>query len=148
VLTILFLKYNWFEPQWRRDVLDVYLARGNHSFVPKILFTHLNQLPIALLDVTLLKQNHGGLFAQVTPPLSTLLCLCFGYSLCYLAFTHANHRLNKGIYPYPFLDKLLSKWSLEILFFVALSLFTFAICATFHFCAVEAAWIESKLFGA
>jgi len=147
VLTLLFLKFNWYEPAWRRDVLQMYEARGKQNFRFKVLFTHVNQLPIALFDVIVLKQNHGGLFAAVTPPIRSLLQICVAYCFVYLCFTRVNHRINGGVYPYPFMDKLFASWTSEFAFFLGLLMFVFGICFCLHFIAVEA-WLEEKvLFG-
>ena len=146
VLTLLFLKFNWYEPAWRRDVLEMYLRRGNRAFVRKILVTHIPQLPIAVLDLVVLKQTHGILEA-VTPSLWTLLVGSAVYASAYLAFTHLNFRLNGGVYPYPFLDKVLATWSSELTFFAVLTLFVFGVCAAYHFLAVEAGWVEALVSG-
>lgn len=145
VLTLLFLKFNWFNPEWQHEIRTTYLARGNGYFIPKILFTHMNQLPIAFFDLVVLKQNDHVLeWATVT--LVNILLTSFAYTFWYLSFTHINHRMNKQIYPYPFMDKVFSSWRSESIFFVVLSLFCFVVTAFYHFVAVEADFIEHKIY--
>ena len=145
LLTLLFLKFNWYDKSWRRETLDMYDRRGNKMFRRKILFTHLNQMPIAFFDVVVLKQNHH-ILEWATPALSTVLIACFTYSLAYLAFTHFNYRTNGGVYPYTFMDEILKTWKSEITFFVALSLFCFVVCVFYYFVAVEADYIEEAVW--
>jgi predicted Zn-dependent protease len=104
-------------------------------FRKKILFTHLNQLPIAFIDVILLKQKDVMQFA--TPSYSKLLVICFTYTFTYLAFTHLNHRVNGGVYPYTFMDKVFQTWKSEISFFIGLSCFCFLVSSLFHFVASD-----------
>ena len=49
-LTLLYLKLNWFEPTWRREVLDATNAKGI-AFTEISLTAHCPALPIAVLDV-------------------------------------------------------------------------------------------------
>ena len=108
LLTILFLKFNWFEPVWRRDVLQMYVDRGNWDFKFKILFTHLNQLPIALFDLLVLKQTHH-ILPKVTPSLTSIIVFFSVFSFIYLNLVQANYRYSKK-YPYPFLDVIMTSW--------------------------------------
>ena len=144
VLTLLFLKFNWFEAAWRRDVLEMYLKRGNRMFVRKVLITHLPQLPIALFDLVALKQTHGILEA-CTPSVVALLAVSVAYSGTYLALTHAAHRANGGVYPYPFLDKVFATWRGELVFYTAISTLVFLLAVLARLVAVEAALVESTL---
>jgi len=148
VLTLLFLKFNWFEAAWRRDVLDMYEARGKWLFRYKILFTHLNQLPIAMFDCVVLKQTHGGLLTHVTPSVSTLLTITVAYCVVYLLFTHANYRFNTNVYPYPFMDKLFAQWSSELAFVTGLVVFVFANVFAYRTIAVESRYVEKLFLGA
>lgn len=132
LLTLLFLKFNWFEPNWRREVLDMYDARGNKTFRKKILFTHLNQLPIAFVDVALLKRGEVLKFA--TPSFAHLLAICFAYTLAYISFTHFNYRYSK-VYPYTFMDVVLKTWTSELVFLAGLTGFCFLVGSGYHFLA-------------
>lgn len=134
LLTILFLKFNWFEPSWRRGTLEMYLARGKTSFQRKVLFTHLNQICIALLDLLVVKRNHK-LLSWATPSLSNLFAVSFVYVLSYIMFTHYNYHHNGGYYPYPFMDKMLSSWGTEISFILGLSAFCFFIVFLYYLMA-------------
>lgn len=130
LLTLLFLKFNWFEPNWRREVLGMYDSRGNKTFRKKVLFTHLNQLPIAVLDVFLLKQ--GKALQYATPSSAHILGICIAYPVCYIAFTHYNHQFSK-VYPYTFMDIVFQTWRGEIGFVLGLIAFCYFVMSIFHF---------------
>jgi hypothetical protein len=101
-LTVLFLKLNWFEETWRKEVLHEMNKRLN--FTEITLAAHLPSLPVALLDVFLAKRPDVypltadamfkvTLFASLYPPFyGGLTCLNFGWS--------------GGHYPYPFMRSL------------------------------------------
>lgn len=146
ILTLLFLKFNWYEPKWREDVLDVYIKRGNRSFVRKILFTHLNQLPIAFLDLVVVKQTHGVLNV-FTPSLSSLFLCGVVYGAAYLVLVQMNWRMNGGVYPYPFLDKIMAAWPSLLSFYVVLTGFVLTVSFSYHFLAIEADYVERLVWG-
>ena len=54
-LTLLYLKLNWFEATWRREVLEATNARGVR-FTEITLVSHLPPLPVAILDCFLAKR--------------------------------------------------------------------------------------------
>jgi len=112
-LGMLFLKFNWYESDWRSQVLQVYESRGYVHLGSMLLFTHLNQFPVALLDMMVLKDHQ---FLQNSMPNieSTSLAISM-YAMYYVAFTHVNYRYSGG-YPYPFFSVVLKTWSSEILF--------------------------------
>ena len=145
LLSLLFLQFNWFNESWRKETLELYESRGNKTFKIKILFTHLNQLPIAFFDIAVLKQNHH-ILENSTPRLQTLILVSFLYVLGYVSFTHFNFRVNGGVYPYSFMDATLSSWKSELIFIAFVSLFCFLVTAFYHFIAVESDFVEcSKL---
>ena len=74
-LTILFLKFNWFEPRWRKEVLELYESRGHTSFKHHVLFTHLNQTPLSFLDVTVIKNR--SLLVAHAPEFWVFYCFHF-----------------------------------------------------------------------
>jgi hypothetical protein len=105
-LTLLYLKLNWFEPTWRKEVLDATNARGV-DFTQITLVAHLPPLPVAVLDCLVAKRP--GVF-----PLELRNVLGVGLLIsCYCAFytllTLVNHRL-VGRYPYPFMRALTRAW--------------------------------------
>jgi hypothetical protein len=147
ILTLLFLKFNWYEPAWRKDTLEMYLKRGNIYFQHKILFTHIPQFPIAFFDLIVLKQTHG-ILESCTPSLPLLLILCVVYSASYVVFTHLNYNKTPGnLYPYPFLDVVYKTWKSEMIFYTVLTLFTFMICAFYWVVASQADMLETMVFG-
>lgn len=120
VLAVLFLKFNWFEPAWRETVLNEYHRRGHTAFGPTILFTHLNQTPASLLDMTVVKNR--PLLAASVAGLGYMAAAIAAYSVYYLAGTHINFHLTKE-YPYPFFHKVLANWKTETIFVGAIVFF-------------------------
>jgi hypothetical protein len=133
VLGFLFLKFNWFEPAWRRDVLEVYYARGQHSFGTKALFNHLNQLPLAVVDVLVLKDD--ALLRRVLLTPQTLVVVVAMYMAVYVAWTHLNFKVNGGHYPYPIFFKIFSSWKIEVAFLAVVSVFVFCMGMVFYWLA-------------
>lgn len=121
VLTILYLKFNYFEPKWRETVLKVYRERGHHMFEIKSLFVHLNQFPIALCDLFIIKNE--ALLKQYTPTTFQILVFAVLYTLAYVSWTHLNHYITGGYYPYPFLEKAFASWNSEISFVAGIIFF-------------------------
>lgn len=145
VLTLLFLKFNWYNESWRKETLEMYERRGNTKFRTKILFTHLNQLPIAFFDVVVLKQNHYILL-WATPSLFVTCMGSLAYAVGYLIFTHFNYRVNGQVYPYSFMDTMLVSWKVEIMFILVLAVFIVFVTAFYYFIAVEADYVESAIW--
>lgn len=133
VLCFLFLKFNWYEPDWRRDVLEVYYARGQHSFGTKALFNHLNQLPLAMIDIMVLKDD--AMLRRVLISPQTLILMSVLYMAIFICYTHLNYRVNGGLYVYPIFEKVLSSWKIEMAFLSAVSLFVFGVAMVFYLLA-------------
>jgi hypothetical protein len=130
VLCFLFLKFNWFEPVWRRDVLEVYYARGQYSFGTKALFNHLNQLPLAFLDIMVLKDDTMLRRVLISP--QTLILMSVLYMGIFVFFTHLNYRVNGGKYAYPIFSEVFATWGIELAFLAAVSLFVFGVAMVFY----------------
>ena len=130
-LGLLFLKLNWFEPGWRKEVLEAYRGRGEWTFGPMVLFTHLNQTLTAILDVAVIKRD--SLAPLAAPAASQLLKWCLAYSFIYVVFTHINYWWNGGSWPYPILDIVFKKSSTKIAFIAAVTMFIFICASAFLF---------------
>ncbi len=138
-LGAIFLRFNWFEPRWRETVLERYRARGRRLFGAKALFTHLNQTPLALLDVGLVK--HRGMLEEHTAGLAAAAAALVLLALLYTASIHLNFRLS-GCYPYPFLHKVMLSWRSEAAFVAAIVLFAGALTLLMRRLALAPPWIE------
>uniref|UniRef100_A0A7S2S1R3 Uncharacterized protein n=1 Tax=Mucochytrium quahogii TaxID=96639 RepID=A0A7S2S1R3_9STRA len=112
-LAVLFLKFNWFEPKWRKEVLELYEKRGFNFFGPLILFNHLSQTPIAMLDMYLIKNK--TLYAITSPEFVTLAVFLACYGIFYISLTHVNFRMS-NTYPYPFFHAVFASWKSEVIF--------------------------------
>ena len=103
-LTVLYLRLNWFEPSWRREVLEPLQARGV-PFRRITLTAHLTSLPVAALDLALARRP-ALLAARALSTRGTALTMA-AYAAAYIAVTRLNHRAT-GHYPYPFMKLLAS----------------------------------------
>lgn len=113
-LTLLFLKLNWFEANWRKENYEPWRRRGvPMAFVA--LTAHLLPLPVALLDIAVVKQ-----YELLRTDYIFLLSF---YVFFYCALTRANYTWSKA-YPYPFMRALTSNkhW---LLFMIAVHLLLF-----------------------
>ncbi|GBG33425.1 Hypothetical Protein FCC1311_096482 [Hondaea fermentalgiana] len=119
-LALLFLKFNWFEPKWRKTVLETYHSRGHTSFGPKMLFTHLNQTPLAVFDMLIIKER-AFIREHMLEFKATVLFVAL-YGSYYIFMTHVNYRLSNE-YPYPFLHKMLATWRSEMIFIFGIVVF-------------------------
>jgi len=140
-LAILFLKFNWFEKRWRAEVLEPYKQRGHTWFGPTILFTHLNQTPVALLDMLLIKNRQQ--LREHAAELELMALFVALYGIYYVTCTHLNFRMSKE-YPYPFFRKVLATWKSESMFIAGIIIFINLMTAFMYFLAF---WeLESILF--
>ena len=142
MLTILFIMFVWLDPKFQDEVVAEYEKRGNTVFRYKIVATHCNQIPFALLDALIIKQTKQQLLTHTSPTLWTLLGICLGFNLVYLATLHLNYSKNGRVWIYPFMDESFKTIKGEVVFVISLSLFNFGIAALYHFVAVEAEWAE------
>mmetsp|Transcript_11616 Transcript_11616/g.29475 ORF Transcript_11616/g.29475 Transcript_11616/m.29475 type:complete len:341 (-) Transcript_11616:117-1139(-) len=127
MLTLLFLKFNWFEPSWQREVLGRYHQRGQVWFGPTMLFTHLNQTPISLLDVAFIKNRK---FAEAhRPEFIVFAAILVAFTVFFVVSTHLNFSLTKH-YPYPIFSKFLgTTWKAELTFIGTQTLVTILMTA-------------------
>ena len=102
-LTVLFLKLNWFEDTWRTEVLAPTDARMRGTFTTITLTAHMLALPVAVLDVLVLKRPD---VYPITPEsVAKVTAFACGYPPLYCGLTMANFAL-VGHYPYPFMRAL------------------------------------------
>ncbi len=120
-------------------MLERYRARGHHLFGPKALFTHLNQTPVALLDLGLVK--HRGMLEKHTADLHAAAAALILLALLYTASLHLNFRLS-GCYPNPFLHKVMLSWRSEAAFVAAIVLFAGTLTLIMRRLALAPPWIE------
>uniref|UniRef100_A0A7S3NK12 Uncharacterized protein n=1 Tax=Aureoumbra lagunensis TaxID=44058 RepID=A0A7S3NK12_9STRA len=130
-LTLLFLRLNWFESNWRKEALYPWLRRG----VPLgtiALVGHLLSFPVAFFDVLFVKRPIT--MTQLTNRnVATILLIdarrsaffLFLYNYFFVGFTLLNAKFNGGYFPYPFMRAFdtSKKWflfSLVILIFTTL----------------------------
>ena len=105
-LTVLFLKLNWFEPKWRKEVLEATNQRGV-NFTEITLVSHLPPLPVAILDCFLAKRP--GVFPLDMRNVMNVALFASCYCGFYVVLTLMNYKL-VGRYPYPFMRALKRPW--------------------------------------
>ena len=105
-LTLLYLKLNWFEETWRREVLEATNARGVR-FTEITLVSHLPPLPVAILDCFLAKRP--GVFPLEWRNVMNVALFASCYCGFYVVLTLMNYKL-VGRYPYPFMRALKRPW--------------------------------------
>ena len=98
-LTLLFLRLNWYEATWRRETLDPWLQRGLPIKVI-VLVSHLASLPVAFVDVVLVKRPN---FDTDTDDVLFSAALLTAYVIFFISITRINFYLNGRRYPYPFM---------------------------------------------
>ena len=119
VLTVLFLKFNYFEPGWIKNVYNVYKSRGYRFWIYKMLFLHCSQFFIAFADVLVIKDRM--VLYESTPTLLTLAQVSLVYTFIYIVWVHVNKYACDGYVPYPILEKVFKSWRLEAMFVLAVS---------------------------
>lgn len=119
VLTLLFLKFNYFERGWIETVYNVYKARGYKYWGTKVLFLHCTQLFLAFIDVLCIRDR--ALLYTATPTLLTLAQISLAYTFTYIIWVHLNKYVSDGYVPYPILEKVMKSWRLEAIFMLTVS---------------------------
>ena len=102
----MYLKLNWFEETWRREVLEATNARGVR-FTEITLVSHLPPLPVAILDCFLAKRP--GVFPLDMRNVMNVALFASCYCGFYVVLTLMNYKL-VGRYPYPFMRALKRPW--------------------------------------
>ena len=133
----LFLRFNWFDPAFQKQVIQVFENEGNPYFKYKLLATHLNQLPIAILDICVIKQTRVRLLARCIPSLRLLLLFCILTTCSYLALVKISFQVNGGSWTYPLKRATFSSLTGELALLVGITTFAFGVCAIFHFLATH-----------
>jgi len=135
MLTVLFIAFVWCDTRFQREVVDVMEARGHVLFKYKMLATHTNQIPFALLDVFVIKQTKFDLLAKTNPGLLTLLGACAAYNTLYALSLHVNYYKNGGIWVYNFQDDVFKTRRGELRWLVSMTALNMLVIAVYHYFA-------------
>ena len=103
MLTVLFLKFCWFEEGWRIQVL-IPQRQKDPWFGFYTLANHCPSLLVAFADILVVKDRL--LLAHFTPSVLVLLLMALGWAGMYLGWIELNYANNGGIWPYPVLDEV------------------------------------------
>lgn len=99
MVTLLFLKLCWYEPKWRRDILEINLVEHSPHFGSVQLFIHAVELPLGILSPLCLKCS--PLLAAVKPNLLSLTLGSLVYGLCYICLMATMYIwYDAAIYPF------------------------------------------------
>ena len=102
-LTLLWLKFNWFEPRWRTAVVGYWRERG----VPIARIQWWAHLTALAVPLDLLACKDARLLAAAAMPLAPTCAAAVGGLGCYYMLqTDLLFALNGGRWPYPFLAHL------------------------------------------
>jgi len=119
MLTVLFIAFVWCDTR----------------FQYKMLATHTNQIPFALLDVFVIKQTKFDLLAKTNPGLLTLLGACAAYNTLYALSLHVNYYKNGGIWVYNFQDDVFKTRRGELRWLVSMTALNMLVIAVYHYFA-------------
>lgn len=108
---------------WRAEVLQVTIANGQPWFGKKALFSHLMQL-FFILETLFIKDKR--LLRETAPGFGMLLMAVVLYSLCYLTLIRTNNAMG-GLWPYPFLEKVMATRETKVVFTLGLMAFGFGL---------------------
>lgn len=102
VLTLLFLKFNWFEKEWQLQARGVWESRGVRMGMLSLV-SHIPSLPIGLLDI-IVKDHH---FLRACSPIFVANALVIAaFASYYVAWIHVWWAASGyKCWPYPFLHK-------------------------------------------
>ena len=125
VLTLLWLKFNWFEEKWQKTVVQFWQNLGFHAVVQVQWFGH-STLPLALIDIFLCKP--GASMAAVMISNRTLVTIVASYTTLYMGMTLFLKTINGGNYPYPFLDNICAKWWSTAVFTIIIAVLNSLVC--------------------
>lgn len=115
-LAALFLKFNYFEANWRRTVLEKRISRGiparYYAFIG-----HMCALPLNVLDLLVIRDRF--LLCTYTLSNETVAAVGLVYGFIYLGWINLNYRWS-GLWPYPFCDSLFVSVSSQVGFALAI----------------------------
>eukprot|EP00924_Labyrinthula_sp_SR-Ha-C_P013191 maker-scaffold_12-snap-gene-12.4-mRNA-1 protein AED:0.06 eAED:0.06 QI:0/0/0.5/0.5/0/0/2/90/314 len=120
VMAILFLKLVYFEPLWRKTVLEKLVKQGYTTFPQKTLFVHLSPLIATFIDLLLLK-DQDALNQRTLNQIETVK-LAFGVTVVYYLFTRMNYFFTND-FPYPVLHKVVESKFRELAFIAVVAAF-------------------------
>mmetsp|Transcript_8901 Transcript_8901/g.32828 ORF Transcript_8901/g.32828 Transcript_8901/m.32828 type:complete len:341 (+) Transcript_8901:245-1267(+) len=124
-LTLLFLKFCWFEETYQRVAVEP-LRKSAPFAVFCMLYSHLTTMPCMLVDYLFIKDR--VLLQALHPSLSGLAAIIVSYAAFYFLWVHMNHAINGGHYPYPFLYHFSPVgW---VMFFFGIVIFLLSLLAT------------------
>jgi len=130
LLTLLFLKFNYFEEKWREEVAKV-VKRSGVPYFHLSLLAHLPSLPVAVLDIAVVRNARFLYLSKL--PLSLNVGLAFGFAASYFGLIHilwwASGYRN---WPYPFLHDL-DTASKRLAFFAVIFLAFASLVLPLHF---------------
>lgn len=133
VVGLLFLKFVYFEPVWRETVLKNLIKRGYIYSGYKTLFIHMNQTPIALLDLLFIKDR--SVLRAYSPSLLMCACLSLLTGLVFHYWTKLNWWTTDGLLPYPFYMKIMGDLKKEAIFITSVSSLVLMLSFGVHFLA-------------
>jgi len=125
MLTLLFLKFNYFEEKWRVEIAGTWARRG-YPFFTVSLIGHLPSLPIAILDVAFVRD--GRFLKLCNPALAENVGMTFVFMVTWYTFMHVLWwATNYQNWPYPFLHEFDTFLKRIILFAVVFAVFVVVI---------------------
>mmetsp|Transcript_23794 Transcript_23794/g.48672 ORF Transcript_23794/g.48672 Transcript_23794/m.48672 type:complete len:311 (-) Transcript_23794:135-1067(-) len=127
-LTLLWLKFNWFEARWQKAVIDYWRARG----VPVASIMWWAHLTILAAPLDFLCKNRA-LLAATAMPLSSCYKFVAALSFYYIAQTNLLFRVNGGHWPYPFLASF-STWTKQAALVSGIAVAICGICTVSRTC--------------
>lgn len=102
VLTLLFLKFNWFEKEWQLQARGVWESRGVRMGMLSLV-SHIPSLPIGLLDI-IVKDHH--FLRACSPIFAANAFVIAAFASYYVAWIHVWWAASGyKCWPYPFLHK-------------------------------------------
>merc|ERR1712216_1039032 len=107
MLGILFLKFNWYEPNWRATVLDPIRKQGLVWRERNLIFTHLCQWVLCPFDLFFVRSKVS--LRKYSPDATTLSFYVFLFAFMYVCFLFYLFQTAKR-YPYPIFDIVFKTW--------------------------------------
>lgn len=102
VLALLFLKFNYFEEKWRRDMKEYWEKRG-YPYGSRSLFVHLVPSVAAVLDMLIKTLMQRANRVNFTPPYLQNVIQVVLFTAAYVSWIHLWwHVSNYKVWPYPF----------------------------------------------
>lgn len=122
VLTLLFLKFNWFEENWQKQWRVQWERRGIPYGILALL-AHIPSLPVAILDLVV---KDVSFLKRCTPSITVNLGAISVFTVAYISWIHIWWRASEfKSWPYPFLhafDTCLKRIIFTIAIWVAVSI--------------------------